>query len=377
MNRKSTLHIITGLSDGGAEAVLYRLCKHDTQTRHQVVSLMDAGKYGPLLEALGVEVTCLNMPRGGVTASGLWRLWRTVRAASPDAVQTWMYHANLLGGLVARLAGRRNVVWGIHNTTLIAGKTSRATILVARTGALLCRLLSRRIACCAEKSVEVHAALGYDRRRMVFIPNGYDLNTFKPDAASGIALRTELRLGTRPVIAFVARHDPQKDHENLLQALARMKARGLQPDCLLVGSGLEPGNAVLTRRVAELGLEDQIWFLGRRDDVSAIMNAIDLHVMSSSFGEAFPNVLAEAMACGTPCVSTDVGDAAGIIGDTGWIAPPRDPEALAEAMAQALSTLSQSDWVGRQAAARRRIADCFSIERMAETYRAVWFGKGA
>src|SRR5215217_88579 len=127
MLMKTVLHIITGLHDGGAEAVLFRLCAYDPESRHHVVSLMGPGKYGPLLEAKGIRVTCLGMPRGRVTLRGLARLWRLIRSERPDAVQTWMYHGDLIGGVVARLAGRSNIVWGIRNTTLSRAESTRAT----------------------------------------------------------------------------------------------------------------------------------------------------------------------------------------------------------------------------------------------------------
>lgn len=376
MTRKTTLHIITGLNDGGAEAVLYRLCKHDTDTLHRVVSLTSAGKYGPMLEALGVDVTCLEMPRGRVTTSGLVRLWRAIRAGQPDTVQTWMYHANLLGGLAAWVAGRRNIAWGIHHTNLIPGETSRGTMLVARACAWISHVVPRRILCCAEKAIEVHAALGYDRKRMVFTPNGYDLADFRPDALAGADVRGGLGLGDGRMIGFVARYDPLKDHDTLLAALVRLRGQRIAPHCLLVGTGLDRGNTILTSRIRALGLSDQVRLLGRRDDVPAIMNALDLHVMSS-ISEGFPNVIAEAMACGTPCISTDVGDAVAIVGDTGWIVPRRDPDALAEAIAQALAARARPEWPARQAAARRRIETHFAVDRMVENYRAAWFGQTA
>lgn len=370
-----TLHIITGLNDGGAEAVLFRLCTHDAVHQHEVISLMDAGKYGPLLQARGIEVHCLEMPRGRVRLVGLWRLWRLIRRARPDAIQTWMYHADLLGGPIGRLAGQRNIIWGIHHTTLVRGESTASTLWVARLCARLSRLVPRRIVCCAQRSREVHAQLGYDDGRMCVISNGYDLDMFRPDPAARLDLRAQLGLAAdEPVIGFVARYDPQKDHETLLRALAVLAQRGDCPQCLLIGTGMDAGNAELVAKIEGLGLREKVRLLGRRTDIPAVMNALDMHVMSSAFGEAFPNVLAEAMACGTPCVSTDVGDAAVILGGTGQIVPPRTPEALADAIQALMVERGSPAWAARRESARRHVAERFSIERMVESYQAVWFG---
>lgn len=367
------LHIITGLNDGGAEAVLYRLCTRDQAGEHVVVSMMDEGKYGPLLRQAGIPVHVLNMPRGQLRPGALVKLWRIVRAARPDVVQTWMYHADLIGGVVARLAGVRAVVWGIHHTTLEPGKSRRSTIWVARLLARLSRRVPRRIVECAERAAEVHAALGYCREKMVVIPNGYDLTQLRPDAAARARLRAEWGVdAAAPLIGMVARFDPQKDHANLLHALQRPAGEGVSFRCVLVGTGMTPDNQALVEHIAAAGLQDRVMLLGRRDDIPAVMNALDVHVLSSS-AEAFPNVLAEAMACGTPCVTTDVGDAAAIVGETGWVVPPCDPAALADALGAALTELQAPDrWPARQQRARSRVADAFSIEAMVGRYHAVW-----
>lgn len=372
--KPTILHVISGLGDGGAQSSLHALCKQDEASLQHVVSLTDSGKFGPLLEAQGISVTCLGMKRGRVSLSGLWRLWQLIRRTRPDAIQTWMYHADLLGGVVARLAGQRNIVWGIRHTTLVPGESPRSTIVVARLCAWLSRIVPRRIICCAEKAREVHAALGYDSARMSVIPNGYDLSVFHPDGQAGQQVRHELSLASdASVIGFVARFDPQKDHETLLSALSVLQAQGNCPICLLVGTGLTSDNIELTGRIAALGLDERVRLLGRRNDIPAVMNALDLHVMSSAFGEAFPNVLAEAMACGTPCVSTDVGDAAAILGDTGEIVPSRNPEALAAAIMDMLTEREAPSWTKRCEAARCRVSDRYSIERMAESYCKLWF----
>lgn len=366
-------HVITGLDDGGAEAVLHRLCVHDKTCSHAVVSLMDDGKYGPLLRQAGVSVHCLNMPRGQIRPLALLRLWRLLRQQRPDVVQTWMYHADLVGGVIARLAGMRNVVWGIHHTTLEPGKSSRSTIWIARLLARLSYVVPSCIAACAEKAVAVHGAMGYDISRMVVIPNGYNLEEYAPDASARMRLRSEWQVADDlPVLGMVGRFDPQKDHANLLQALAILQRRESNFRCVLVGNGLTAENRVLVRQIKQVGLQKQLRLLGRRNDIPAVMNALDVHVLSSS-GEAFPNVLAEAMACGTPCVTTDVGDAAIIVGDAGWVVPPCNHQALAESIWAALLTYKDSvRWSAYQSASRQRVVDNFDIEKMLLSYHAVW-----
>lgn len=368
------MHVITGLNDGGAEAVLYRLCSTDRVHRYHVVSMMDAGKYGPLLEAAGVEVSCLGMAQGRLSASGLWQLWRLLRVWRPAVVQTWMYHADLVGGTVARLAGVPRIFWGIHNSNLEPGRSRRSTIAVARLNGCLSNLVPTAIACCGTRAREVHGALGYAAGKLMVIPNGYDVSYFRPDAEVGAALRREWGVpAPQPLIGMVGRHDPQKDHDNLLRALAQLRASGTDFRCVLVGRGLDRDNPPLCARIDQLGLADRIVLAGQRADVPAVMNALDLHVLSSAFGEAFPNVLAEAMACGTPCLTTDVGDAAFIVGDTGWRVPPCDSAALASAIGTALALRADgTGWQARREAARARVVAQFGLDRMVEAYGALW-----
>jgi glycosyltransferase involved in cell wall biosynthesis len=362
------LHIITGLADGGAEAVLFRLITHDTKNQHAVVSLTTEGKYGRALRDRGVPVVALEMPRGRLTWRGVQRLWFALRQERPDVAQTWMYHADLLGGLVARLAGVP-VVWGIRNTTLEPGRSSRTTIAVARMCGWLSRRVPRRIVACAHAAVTVHAALGYDAKRLVVIANGYDLGRFRPDGEARQRLRAEWGVSDDvPLLGMVARWDPYKDHANLIEAFAFWPRKWHVLSPVLVGTGMTAENQLM-QRIAKAGLAERVRLLGPRTDVPAIMAALDVHVMSSS-AEAFPNVLAEAMACGTPCVTTDVGDAAQIVGDTGWVVPPRNSQALAEALAQALTAQDdRAAWATRQQRCRERIAKNYSIEAMVQRYR--------
>ena len=367
-------HVISGLGDGGAEAVLARLCLHDEKHSHAVISLSNAGKYGPLLRKGGIPVHCLKMRAGRVSLRGVSLLWRILKSERPDVVQTWMYHADFLGGLVARFAGIRPISWGIRQTNLEPGKSKRSTILVAHACAGLSRWVPQAIVCCAESAARVHSGVGYDQRKLVVVHNGYDLSQFRPDEGARWAVRKELAIpaGAR-VIGMVGRFDPQKNHENLLNALAGLDLQKLDAYCVLVGNEVNQRNQTLTSWIQARGLGDRVVLMGQRTDIPAVMNALDLHVLSSSFGEGFPNVLAEAMACGIPCVATDVGDASVIVGNTGWIVPPNDPIALAAAFAAALNAHLDGDrWRQRTEAARARIEQRFSMESMVSGFHDVW-----
>lgn len=365
-------HVITGLNDGGAEGALYRLCCADKRATHTVIALMDTGKYGPLLTAAGVEVIALNMPQGRVTAKGLFRLWRTLRQHKPDLVQTWLYHADLVGGLVARFAGVRRVFWGIRHNNLSPGTVKKSTILVAKLCARLSRWIPKGIVSCSREAVNTHVALGYSANRFHVIPNGYDLARFCPQPEAAAALRQMLDLPPDAlVLGMVGRFDRQKDHRNLLMALSKLDAH-LNPVCLLVGTGMDENNETLMGWIRELGCGERVRLLGRRTDVPTIMSALDLHVLSS-LGEAFPNVLAEAMACGTPCVTTNVGDAALIVGDEGWVVPPQNAAALAAAITEAATAVTDPKKKAELSqAAQRRIGENFSIESMVQNYHQAW-----
>jgi glycosyltransferase involved in cell wall biosynthesis len=366
------VHIITGLKDGGAEAVLFRLCKHDHANQHFVVSLTGEGKYGLMLEALGVSVFSMNMQPREPTPLAFIRLVRFLRKVKPDVVQTWMYHSDLFGGLAAWLANIKTVIWGIHATTLEHGKTSITTIWIVKLLAKLSWWLPVGIVACAQRSIEVHEKLGYNRSKMCYIPNGYDLLDFWPGLdPQGELKSTLVSVQCQPLFGSVGRFDPLKDHTNLLDALVILRDLDYQFLCLLVGTGMDSSNSLITESIAKRGLSDYVQLLGRRNDIPHIMNALDFLVLSSS-AEAFPNVVCEAMACGTPCVVTDVGDAAYIVNDTGWVVPPKNPRLLASSIMKAFEELYSDSWNLRCNASRRRIADNFSVQQMIKNYHMVW-----
>jgi glycosyltransferase involved in cell wall biosynthesis len=368
------VHIITSLNNGGAEAVLFRLIDFDKNNEHIVISMMDKGKYGALLNEIGVDTHCLNMCQGRVSITGLLKLFKLLHLLSPNIVQTWMYHANLVGGIIARVAGIKNVVWSIHHTYLSYKNSKLSTIIVSKLSSKLSGFIPKKIVCCAQKSLEVHSLAGYAVNKLFVINNGYDLSLFNRDNSTSAQIRRELNIGSNvPLMGLVGRFDPLKDHQNLLLGLAAVRNQILNFKCCLVGLGMNIKNDVLIKWIEQNNLSDNIILLDQRSDVPSIMNALDMHILSSS-SEAFPNVLCEAMACGTPCVTTDVGDAKLIIGGTGWVVPSKDPKALSEAILEGLNEFQndKTSWYSRQERCRNYIENNFDIKTMVKKYQVLW-----
>lgn len=361
--------IITGLSTGGAETMLLKLLQNLDRNRFAptVISLSTQGEIGPRIEALGIPVFTMGMKPGMPSPIKFMSLVSLLRESRFDVVHTWMYHADLLGGLAARLAGIRAVAWGIRNSTLLPGHRQRSTLLVMKACALVSGRLPRRILTCSERARAVHAAAGYRADRFLFIPNGFDLGSFAPDAAARVSVRDELGLPPdAPLVGLIARDDPQKNHLGFVEAASRVRQNMPQVHFVLVGTGIDPGNDRLTRAIETAGLQDRFHLLGRREDIPRLMASLDV-LASSSFGEAFPNVLGEAMACAVPCVVTDVGDSAEIVGDTGRVVSSGDMAGLARHLVELLQWRAER----RQALgarARDRIRVRFEIGDVARRY---------
>ena len=368
------LHVITGLSTGGAELMLFKLlsCLVRETVSNEVVSLTGIGPVGERITDLGVKVHALGMGRGLPSPPKLFSLARMMREARPDIVHAWMYHANLLAGLAAKFARSPPVIWGIRQSNLDPRLSKRSTILTARLCARLSTRLPARILCCSAVARDVHVALGYAPEKMAVIPNGFDLERFRPDGEARIAVRRELGIGLEaPLIGLVARFDPQKDHRSFIRAAARLLESGASAHFLLCGEGIDADNRELGGWIEAAGIGANCHLLGLRDDMAAITAALDIAVSSSAFGEGFSNAVAEAMACGVPCVVTDVGDSGLMVEDTGRVVAPKDAEALGNAMAGLLAIgAERRAELGR--AARRRVEENYSLADIAARHLAFY-----
>lgn len=351
--------------------------------RAQVLSLTDLGAKSDEIRALGIPVEAVGMKRVTPNPMAMLRLMRFLRASKPDIVHTWMYHADLAGGLAARLATRSSIIWCVRHGVLddTMGRRTRA---VVRLCAMLSAYVPDRIVMCSQAAREAHVYAGYEPGRICVIPNGVDLSRFAPSDPARHRVRHELRVPVSALVGIhVARLDPQKDHQNLIKSCAVVMKSVPNFYLIMCGDGITDDNRWLAQALADAGVpRERVRLLGRRNDVADLFNAADVAV-SSSFGESFPNVLAEAMACGIPCVTTDVGDSAYIVGDTGRIVPPRDVAALGAAIIDLLSATREAKEALRRST-RARVQSLFDIREVASMYQNLYhnlagprFGRGA
>ncbi|MBX6365664.1 MAG: glycosyltransferase [Gemmatimonadetes bacterium] len=371
------VHLITTLDTGGAEAMLHKLLgRLDPGVfDSSVVSLTDEGSFGPAIRELSIGVCALGMRRGVPDPRALLRLRRELARSRPHILLTWMYHADLLGTIAARMAGVPVLAWSIRRASTdwrhLAPPTRAVVGLLARLSSTPDVVLVN-----SHAGREAHLRVGYRPRRWELIPNGFDTALFRPCPECYGRFRAEL--GVTPetlLVGLVARYDPVKDHDTFLRAASRLRDAQPQVHFVLAGSRVDASNCVLTSRVRELGLAGRVHLLGNRRDLPQVLPALDVLALSS-VSEGMPNIVGEAMAAGVPCVVTRVGDAARLVGDTGYAVEPRDAEALAAALSRLLA-LGRDGRRRLGESARQRIQTHFGLDAVCARYAALLTELGA
>ncbi len=363
------LHIISGLTPNGAEGMLLKLIvsHQEMGVSAEVVSLTERGIIGERLSERGVLVTALNLRQSSSVILAIPRLCAIIRRFRPSLIQTWMPHADFIGLIVKAMFSNVPIVWNIRMSS--NGLERWGTRFLANTlNKYLAPMVPRAIICCGQTVLEHYSKIGYLQSKLIVIPNGFDTNTFKPCVFLRDEMRRSLGLNNRDLlVGIVGRFHPMKDHRSFIEAASRVKMKVPNVRFMFVGYGLDSSNRELNSWIDGAGLRDFCFCIGRRTDLVSVYNAMDLNVLSSSSGEGFPNVLGEAMACGVPCISTDVGESRFILSGTGRTVPPSNAELLAEAIGDFLKLdVGVRVKFGRDA--RERILSDLSITAIANRY---------
>jgi glycosyltransferase involved in cell wall biosynthesis len=370
------LWLTTGLGTGGAEMMLTQLITGLPKHQHHVISLTSGGKYVEPLRAAGAQVHSLDMPAGKPTPAAMIRLFKLVWQIKPTVMMGWMYHGCFAAVLVKLFRlGQGCVIWNIRQSLYDLRLEKRGSALVIKSLKWLTPF-AKVITYNSQLSARQHEAIGYTRTKTRLIPNGFDLERWNVKRVSNslhwwdeILSRpsgelethsTSLRVKNSFYIGRFGRHTAMKDYPTFLEAAALIVKQVPQAEFILVGTGIDTTNSELTSLIEKLGIQKHVHLLGERSDLPAITASLDIAVSSSAFGEGFPNVVGEAMACGVPVVATDIGDTAWVMGDTGTLVPAKDPAKLAEACLHLLN-LPEAERRALGEKGRQRITEYFSL----------------
>lgn len=373
-NRRVTVvHLITSLDNGGAEAMLAKVVGQSDRDRfhHVVIALKGKGFWGKSIEASGIELHALGMATPWSLPLAFVRLYLHLKRIQPDILQTWLYHADFLGTLVRWVLPIPKLVWNFRCSNMDLKQYPFHTQFIFKVLAKLSSIPDV-IFINSNKGLSHHQDSGFHPRRWHLIPNGFDTSHFAPNESRRDALRQELGLPLNArLITFPARYDVMKDHETFVRAARIVADARDDVYFLLAGKDVNNNNKPLTQLIAELSLQTRVLLLGQRNDIENFLPAVDIVGVSSAFGEGFPNVLGEAMACAIPCVASDVGDIREIAGQTGIIVPPRSPQEMADAWMHTLD-LPRERLQELGAMARNRIRDNYSIETVTAMYETMY-----
>jgi glycosyltransferase involved in cell wall biosynthesis len=383
MKKKSSLkiiHIITGLEDGGAQSMLLKVLSSMDREKFdcQVLSLVpynDKDRIPKKLKQLGIKTETLNFTKSSKDFKALLRLMKIVFVEKPDIVQSWMYHSNFITSFLKPIPPFPKLIWNIRSDTYAFPGATKFDYIIGRMLKYISYIIPSSTIYVSNSSYKNYIEkYGYCANSAKVIQNGFDLKKFKPLGDGKDSVREELGISSNSkLILFPARFSPVKDFPLFFKAATIFLEKFPDTHFIMVGTAVNPDNIELKLMIPN-NKENHFHFLGIRDDMDKIYNSSDIVTITSKF-EGFPNVIGEAMACGRPCVSTDVGECKEIIGNTGITVKYGYPELIANGWIE-LFSLSQFDRIELGQKATKRIYNKYSIEASVEKYELLYNSLG-
>jgi glycosyltransferase involved in cell wall biosynthesis len=357
------------LERGGAERELAVLARSLDRLRFEatVLTFYDEGHFASEIRDHGIKVISLRK-RGRWDVLGFCRrLLTQLRRIKPHVIYSFLVEPNLLAAFAKPFLPGTKIIWGIRASNVDLEHYDWFARLTFKLQ-ILCSRFADVIICNAYAGRDYHVAQGLSPRNAIVIHNGIDTEMFRPNRKAGSSLREEWGIDANAIlIGVVARLDKMKDHPNFINAAALVAKHHDDARFVAVGAGPPQYREQLRSLVEQNQISDRFVWAGGRDDMPAVYNALDIACSSSAFGEGTPNAIAEAMACGVPCVVTDVGDSGFLVGDTGIVVPPNNPGALAGGLSKCIASLR----AGQTANPRSRVVESFSSPTMTSRTEAV------
>lgn len=365
MKQVKILHIISGLGNGGAEKNLFKIatCSNKEQFKHIIVSLKDYGWYGEELIKNDIKVYELNINK---SIFNLLNLFKIIKENNPEIIQTWMYHANFFGGIIAKLSKKNNIIWSIRST-----KAHGIIIkLLNFFNIFLSHFIPKKILYCSNSAMKYKASIGYNKNKAVVIHNGYDILRYRFREYQRKELRNYYNIKDNSIIlGNFSRFNKVKDQLGLLKALKLVVTFNKDVKLFIIGTDVDTNNN-LKKFINNNNLNNFVTLLPGVRNIENYYSLIDLYVLSS-IDESCPNVLAEAMASNAICVSTDVGDAKYILGDFGYVVRKKDYKAMSNEILK-VANLNHKKKEELKINARNRIANNFSMGNMIKSYESLY-----
>ncbi|WP_324827742.1 glycosyltransferase [Qipengyuania zhejiangensis] len=368
------LHIITGLNVGGAENMLCKLLENGNASDRSaaVLSLLDPGPLAERIRAIGVPIYTLGMKSGLAGPISTIRLARIVNIVSPDVLHGWMYHGNLAATFAHSTVARRlPLIWNVRHSLADPSLETRRTRAILKISAAISRAPSSIIYNSA-RAADQHEKYGYSPHRRVVIPNGFDFDIFRPNIQARKRMGGEFAIDPgATVVGIVARLHPMKAHAMLVKAVGHARAAGRDLHLVMIGEGISSPPAELAAAIADHLPADRVTLLGARSDIADILPGFDILAVPSGWGEGFPNVIGEALACEVPVVTTDVGDSALIVAENGIVVAPGDADSFAQALVE-LTDLGPEGRAAMGRAGRNRTRGLYGLAEIADRYERLY-----
>ncbi|MDC3062405.1 glycosyltransferase [Candidatus Pelagibacter sp.] len=372
------LHIISGLNSGGAEGVMYRLINKDNSNNHYVISLTNEGFYGQKLIKKKISLYCLYSKKNLSFFFSFFKLIIQIKKINPDIVQCWMYHGDFFGGLAAKFLGKKKIFWNLRNSDLSLDWSNKSTIFLAKLSSIFSYFIPSKIISCSHQSTKAHLELGYCKRKIVLIDNGFDLSKFSYSKKYRDYWRSVLKIKKKEIVfGFVGRWSLQKDFKTLFIAFKNFltsKKNSKKIKLLLIGKDINSKNNDLNRELLKYNLKKNILLMNETDKINKILSVIDIGVFVSRGNEGFPNVIAEKMATRIPCIVSNVGDAARIVGINGPVYKKNNWIDLNKKIVFIYNQYVSNKmiWESKKFFSRNRIKQNFSLKKMVNSYKNIW-----